>query len=276
MERKTPQQQPTAQPKRPKAGRSPAYPAISLKTALAKAKAQHDSEGNYPAPMPSAFKAWGFGEKSSGGRDVRAALKYFGLATVEGDSKTGKVKLTQDAIKVLLDPREDQSEKKALIRRLALAPVIHKKLYAQFPEGIKSDGTAKHFLMFEQGYNEKAAGEVIDEFKETATFAELFKPGVVVDKSDLEIGPEGEEDADNGGELEKPLHKPPVVKNQVQIMAGERELTTGLLSKGSSFRLIVSGPVGVKEIERLIAKLELDKEILGEADEEGGSETGNG
>jgi len=50
-------------------------------------------------------------------------------------------------------------------------------------------------------------------------------------------------------------------------MAGERELTTGLLAKEASFRLIVSGKIGVKEIERLIKKLELDKEIL--ADEDG-------
>lgn len=49
-------------------------------------------------------------------------------------------------------------------------------------------------------------------------------------------------------------------------MAGERELTTGLLAKDASFRLIVTGNVGVKEIERLIKKLELDKEIL--ADQE--------
>ncbi len=50
-------------------------------------------------------------------------------------------------------------------------------------------------------------------------------------------------------------------------MAGERELTTGLLSKDASFRLIVSGAIGVKEIERLIKKLELDKEILAETTE---------
>ena len=49
-------------------------------------------------------------------------------------------------------------------------------------------------------------------------------------------------------------------------MHGERELTTGLLSKDASFRLIVSGPVGEKEIDRLIRKLVLDKEIL--ADQE--------
>ena len=45
-------------------------------------------------------------------------------------------------------------------------------------------------------------------------------------------------------------------------MEGERELTTGLLSKDANFRLIVSGQIGVKEIEMLIKKLELDKEIL--------------
>ena len=51
-------------------------------------------------------------------------------------------------------------------------------------------------------------------------------------------------------------------------MAGERELTTGLLAKDASFRLIVNGKIGVKEIERLIQKLEIDKEILADQDEE--------
>jgi hypothetical protein len=51
-------------------------------------------------------------------------------------------------------------------------------------------------------------------------------------------------------------------------MAGERELTTGLLAKDASFRLIVTGKIGVKEIERLIQKLEIDKEILADQAEE--------
>ena len=49
-------------------------------------------------------------------------------------------------------------------------------------------------------------------------------------------------------------------------MENERELTTGLLSKDARFRLIVSGSVGVKEVERLIKKLELDREILASPD----------
>jgi hypothetical protein len=46
------------------------------------------------------------------------------------------------------------------------------------------------------------------------------------------------------------------------LMEGERELTTGILSKGTSFRLIVRGHVGEREIETLIKKLQFDKEIL--------------
>jgi transcriptional regulator with XRE-family HTH domain len=49
---------------------------------------------------------------------------------------------------------------------------------------------------------------------------------------------------------------------RVSIAEGERELITGLLSKDASFRLIVNGHIGVREIERLIEKLEIDKEIL--------------
>jgi hypothetical protein len=53
-------------------------------------------------------------------------------------------------------------------------------------------------------------------------------------------------------------------------LEGERELKAGLLSKESSFRLIVSGQIGAAEIERLIKQLELDKEIL--ADDTGDDE----
>jgi hypothetical protein len=56
-------------------------------------------------------------------------------------------------------------------------------------------------------------------------------------------------------------------QKEIKIMAGERELTTGLLAKDASFRLIVTGKIGAKEIDRLIAKLQLDKEILAEPDE---------
>ena len=57
-------------------------------------------------------------------------------------------------------------------------------------------------------------------------------------------------------------------------MHGERELTTGLLSKDASYRLIVSGKIGEKKIERLNRKLELDKEILADLGDEPRSSDG--
>ncbi len=44
----------------------------------------------------------------------------------------------------------------------------------------------------------------------------------------------------------------------------ERVLSAGPLSKGARFRLIVTGDIGAREIERLIAKLKIDKAILEE------------
>ena len=63
-----------------------------------------------------------------------------------------------------------------------------------------------------------------------------------------------------------PTPPPPAHEQRVSMMSGERELVTGLLSKGASFRVIVNGTVGVKEIDRLIRKLELDKEILADTE----------
>lgn len=51
-------------------------------------------------------------------------------------------------------------------------------------------------------------------------------------------------------------------------MTGERVLQDGILSQNATYRIVVSGQIGVKEIERLIKKLELDKEILAEPAEE--------
>jgi hypothetical protein len=103
----------------------------------------------------------------------------------------------------------------------------------------------------------------------TIAYAKLAQAGKIANDSAV---------VDNGNpdipaqEVEPPEQEvaakaPPPLQRGAVIMEGERELTTGLLSKDSRFRLIVSGRVGVKEIERLIRKLELDKEILAEGNE---------
>jgi hypothetical protein len=85
----------------------------------------------------------------------------------------------------------------------------------------------------------------------------------------MRLVPQGfaeDEPARNGNPSTPPPQTPPA-KGKVQLVAGERELTAGLLSKDANFRLIVSGNVRVQEIKRLIKKLQLDKEILANGDD---------
>jgi hypothetical protein len=237
--------------KRPKAGRSPAYPSVSLKTAIEKAAAQLEQEGKYAIPMPSAFTAWGYGEKSSGGRDVRASMRYFGLISIEGEGDGAKVKLTDDALRVLLDERPDQTEKKAIMKRLALNPSAHKKLWSKFTDGIKSDATAAHYLIFEEGFNKAAADALIAEFKETAAYAGIYEP----DSIPVILNPDGGEDDHDEDETPEPEtpagRNPSTPKGKVALMDTERVAFIEESQPGQYLKLIASGDVDDTMLEAL-------------------------
>jgi hypothetical protein len=249
-------------------GRSPAYPSVSLATALEKAQAQYEKLGKYPTPLPLAFEAWGYSPKSSGGRDVRASLRYFGLATFEGEGDKAKVKLTEDTLRVLTDQREDQSEKKAIIRRLALNPTAHKKLWSQFPppDGIKSDAAAIHFLMWDvTGFNKTSAETLVAQFKQTAAFSGLYEPDSMDVNRDADGGsdnlPEDEPD-DNDGERERKRreHQP---KGQVKLMEGERVAFTEEGLPGQYLKLIASGDIDETLLEALQDFVKRQRKRLG-------------
>jgi len=161
-------------------GRSPAYPRIPLGEALARAQAQYQLEGCLPIPLASAFKAWGHFPKSSAGRLVRASLRYFGLIVVEGYGEASQVTLTEDALRLVSD-EPDAPNHGPIIRRLALNPSAHRKLWAKFPEGIDSDATAARYLEREDMFSQRAAAALVAEFRTTAAFACLYeaKPPLV-------------------------------------------------------------------------------------------------
>jgi hypothetical protein len=233
------QQVPPNESKKPKQGRSPAYPGIAIDAAIEKSQALYKQEGKYPAPMSSAFKAWGYGEKSSGGREARAAMRYYGLISVEGDGETGKVKLTDDALRILLDTREDQTEKKSVIRRLALTPAIHMKLAEKYSEGLPSDSNIEHFLVFDEGFNPTAAKEVIAVFKETAAYAGIFEPVTIADKSSGGGGKAGSQDI-RGTSGTRP---PPDNQQRGKIMDGERVVFTEESDPQVYLKVVASGEV---------------------------------
>ncbi len=155
--------------------RSPAYPYINLETAIKRAKEFYDKEQRNPANIKVAVKHWGFVEGSSGGGQTIAALTSFGLMQDEGMGNNRKMRLTQTALRILLDARPDSKERAELIKQAALAPKIHQQLWEKWGVDLPSDAQLKHTLLFEWPvpFNENAVDGFIREYKDTIVFARL-------------------------------------------------------------------------------------------------------
>lgn len=254
--------------KKGRLGRSPAYPSIPLEKAIAQARALLQREGRYAAPLASVFEAWGYSGKSSGARQTLASLKYFGLIEVEGEGDARRIKVSDGAIRYLMDKRDDPTDRNAWLKRFALSPSVHQDLYNRFPEGLTSDSTVEHFLMFDCGFNEVGASEALAEFKATAAFANIYKPATSSDRMDEIADPRGNMQPT---ELADEIYTNPTAQQGVRPAtvpmpsANERDeelWLKGPLPGGARYKIFVSGEMGVKEIGKLIKVLEAQREML--------------
>jgi len=155
--------------------RSPAYPYINLEGAITRAREFYSKEQRNAANVSVATKHWGFVEDSSNGAQTVAALISFGLMKDEGSGDKRTVRLTQEALRILLDTRPDSSERVELIKQCALAPKIHKQIWDKWGTDLPSDAQLRHTLLFEweTPFNENAVDTFIGEYKTTISFAKL-------------------------------------------------------------------------------------------------------
>lgn len=158
-----------------KRSRSPSYPFVDLEAALKRAKEFYEREQRNPASIGIAVKHWNYNEKSSGGQQTAAALISFGLMRDEGTGSSRKLQLTENAIRILLDQRPDSSERESLIKQAALKPKIHSELWKKWGMSLPSDEQFRYTLTvdWEPQFNEKAADNLIREYKDTIDFAKL-------------------------------------------------------------------------------------------------------
>ena len=173
--------------------RSPAYPYVNLETAIKRAKEFYDKEARNAANIKVAVKHWGFVESSSGGGQTIAALVSFGLMQDEGIGEARKVRLTQNALRIILDTRPDSTERSELIRQAALSPKIHLQIWQKWGVDLPSDASLRHTLLLEwkPPFNDNAVDFFIREYKDTITFAKLTES----DKVTSEVKNSGEDDS---------------------------------------------------------------------------------
>jgi hypothetical protein len=247
-----------------KRDRSPAFPAIPLGEAVDKLVAFEKTFGRHAAPYDKAGLAWGL--KQAG--HYVAALRYFGFIEYVGGADARQIVMTEDGRNLLR--AQQPSLRQELLRKAALQPREIAKFWAKWGADRPPDLVCLDELVLRNEFSQRGAPLFLRSYDDTIAFAGLTTPDKIVTDSVAEANvsdgaaPAAIEEARPNSP--PPPHvmrrTPPTLTKGVAIMEGERELTTGLLSKDSSFRLLVSGPFGIKEIDRLIRKLEFDKEIL--------------
>lgn len=161
-----------------KQGRSPSYPGIDLKTAIERAEIIKKEEGRHTAPADVIIGHWGYAPKSGPGLITLAALKKFGLLEDEGTRGNQQLRLTDLAWKILLDD-EESLERLDCIRKAALMPTIHDKLWTIYDGPPPSDQNLRRRLLFEEKFTESAVDEFIDQFKRTILFAKLTEDDII-------------------------------------------------------------------------------------------------
>ena len=227
--------------------RSPSYPAIPLGSAIERLVTFETYFKRHPAPLNKVGLAWGMSAKGSQSDLIMAALKSFGLIEYEGPANSRQAVISEDG-RTYLRAQQD-AIKKEVLRRAALRPKSIAMMWGIWGSDRPPDPVCLDTLTLKHGFSDRGAPLFLKVYDATIDYAGLGES----DKISPEIPGKGdladtqEEDAD--AILQPPPPPPPLphlARGKARLMEGERELTTGLLSKDASFRLIVSGDIGVK------------------------------
>ncbi|RWP62133.1 hypothetical protein [Mesorhizobium sp.] len=255
--------------------RSPSFPFIGLPAAIKRLQEFEIKFGRHSTPAKLTGSAWGMKGWTSQAQQTLAALKAFGLVTYTGSGSDLAASISDDGRTYLRAQQE--SVKAEVLKHVALKPKAIARYFAEWKTDRPDDAVCLDRLVLKDGFTDSAAKLFLTVYDSTIGYAGLEDS----DKNSAESGAENAPEDDTVAEavvkeatptqaVEAKRDSRPLVKQRsIQMTEDERELTTGLLSKGgASFRLIVSGRIGEKEIERLIKKLELDKEILSDPEDQ--------
>jgi hypothetical protein len=244
------------QPDKKTKERSPAYPFIGLKTAIERAREFWKEERRAPAPVSVAVKHWGYKEKSSGGIQTVAALKYYGLLLDTGSGDARKVQLTDLGLGIVMDERSVSPDRDNLIRQAALTPKIYLKLWRLWGTQYPSDENVRHYLRVELKFSDKVVSDFIRAYKDTIAFAKLSDSDTLLAGEGDETLDTEEQDMQNQqltpvpGRVPEPLRVPMIGKPVGQSIP---------VTKNCSMSILATGEVTQKGLDQIISYINLIK-----------------
>lgn len=180
-----------AVPPKSKKERSPNYPSVDLKTAIAKLKLFYALEKKQSAPMLVAVKHLGHSSASGPARVLVSTLVKYGLMEEEGRGDDRKLKVSRLGLNIILDEQPISRERDEAIRQAALKPKIMAHLWGKYGTELPSEATTRTYLIRDLHFTDAAAGELIRVYKDSIEFAKLTGGGTITGGEE-----EGEDDGD--------------------------------------------------------------------------------
>lgn len=244
--------------------RSPAFPFITLEAALGRARRFYDEEKRGVAPMTRATLHWGYSPSSSGALQTIAALKNYGLMTEEGGSgQNRQIRLTDLALRILLDQRPNSTERLMFMRQAAKTPSIAAEVYSKWPDGLPSDSTLNHFLVLEKKFNESTAFKVVKIIKENHALTEMSSIDIQSDNGMIEKDEKGYEsdemEALDTDRYSETAGRQPVIPVDKSVGRGKQIGASIPVTSTCSMSVVADGEVTQDGIDRLISYLNLIK-----------------
>jgi len=251
--------------------RSPNYPSISLPDAIKRTRRAFDLDRQAPLDRDVAAKHIGYGGRSGASDKTIGSIIQYGLFETAGK---GEVRVAQLAVDIF-HPLNAQQKREA-IQKAAYLPEAFQLMRDRFGAGIIPSEDAATSYLIREGFLDRAIGPLYQSYVATCHFLKqegATEFSVPSDETD-EDSASSEETAASDTEpvqYEEPApvrQRPRTPYRNMEAHGMQRMLTQGMLSKDATFEIIVTGNVGAREIDMLIKKLQIDKSILADDEDE--------
>lgn len=247
-----------------KRDRSPSFPYLGLGKALDRLQKLFENTKRHEVRVVDVAKDWGVTPKSSSLDRYVAALLSYGLIEDSGSGDARKIKISETGLRILEDKRQGVRER--LLSEAALRPPIIAEYAQRWAEGRPDETHVLSQLKFEGNFTEEGARMFLRVFDETVRFITPAGPDSPTENDDAGARSELSVQEDAQSTENSPRGAP--LSNPSWTVTGEREWLRGPLSRTTTYRLMVSGEMGPKEIKKLITLLEAQRTVLAD-DEEG-------
>jgi hypothetical protein len=150
--------------------RSPAFPVVSLETAIGKLTEFEVHFKRTPARPEKVGEAWSIKTKAYVDR-ISAALRYFGLLEYQGAGKDRSIVVSEEGRKYLRAHQEET--KQQVIKAAALRPKQLAKFWDEWGGDRPADAACMDDLIQNHGFSDSGARDFLKVYDATITYAKL-------------------------------------------------------------------------------------------------------